>query len=143
MYIGVTRAKTKSSHHTRYSLRKLLLLTFFCVTVAGAHADDKGLLIIQVVGATGSSGSTLERFSAYRLMNLETQKVSIVHFTNRVAALELQEGIYCVYSVSLAQNHEAVACDEPYFKVVAGNINNAGWWKISFGRRIQLVDATH
>jgi hypothetical protein len=27
--------------------------------------------------------------------------------------------------------------------VVAGNINNAGWWKISFGRRIQLVDATH
>jgi len=107
-------------------------------------AAEKGLLVIKVeLGTLDSQGSdvnaliSLARFDVMNLATKETYSVDSRFRTNYAAAEEVDEGIYCLYSFKLSDNSlPLIYCGEPYFRVVAGRVNNAGLWRygVSFDR---------
>ena len=71
-------------------------------------------------------------------MNLNTRRVydfPIGRSGVQVDAEEVEEGIYCLNSVStpLAM---VKYCGEPFFRVLAGKVNNAGSWRIGYTMRV-------
>jgi hypothetical protein len=105
-----------------------------------ARAEGAGLLLLKLDGVqTANHGKVLTSGwapRAYTLMNLETKKVTTNFSPSSLWMVELDEGIYCLYAVRFADNVQFDYCGEPYFRVVAGRVNNAGRWR--FGA--SLVD---
>jgi hypothetical protein len=112
-----------------------------------AVAADKGLLLMRVNGARlNNVGKVVGRASlfSFAVQNVETKATVWHNFPNRVAAFEVEEGIYCLATVSLMSNFPSDYCGEPYFRVVAGRVNNAGTWYYGFAvadRIAKLVSA--
>ena len=103
-----------------------------------SSAGQDGLLIINVdlarLNNRGDETGVVDPITGYRLKNLNTQHVYhffIVRSRVYVDAEEVEEGIYCLDSASLA-NLELPYCDEPFFRVIPGKVNNAGWWRIGY-----------
>ena len=132
--------------------RFLRPVLFALITSAGALTQsaigaEKGLLIIKVeFGILNSQGSDLSHLSVldrFDLMNLTTkQEYSILNPHDHVAAKEVDEGTYCLYSFKMAGTSFALPyCGEPYFKVASGRVNNAGLWRygVSFERNQQRL----
>jgi hypothetical protein len=111
------------------------VLWLFCIS--SCFAGEDGLLIIYVdlVSLNNQGGATdrIDWISSYSLLNLNTRRSYqfSVWTSARVDAEEVEEGIYCLASASFA-NTEIKYCGEPYFKVVAGKVNNAGWWRLGY-----------
>ena len=96
------------------------------------------MLIIYVDVVELKSGETEKNkvVTRYSVMNLNTKRVydfPITRFGTYVDAEEVEEGVYCLNSVSTLL---AVVdyCGEPFFRVLAGKVNNAGWWRIGYTR---------
>ncbi len=111
-----------------------------CLLSPNALAE-KGLLLIKVDAiAMNSSGSPTGTgvSASYRVANLKTKDTFAVCLTDRVCAEELDEGFYCLYSVSPYPNLEIPYCDEPYFQIAPKRVNNAGYWRflISLARPV-------
>jgi len=103
-----------------------------------ASGGQDGLLIIYVDVVELKSGETEKNkvVTRYSVMNLNTKRVydfPITRFRVYVDAEEVEEGVYCLYSASTL---EAVLdyCGEPFFRVLAGKANNAGWWRVGYTR---------
>ena len=72
--------------------------------------------------------------TSYKLKNLTTGRVysSIARSGGvHVEVQEVEEGIYCPDSITFG-NLDVSYCDEPFFAVVPGRVNNAGWWRIGY-----------
>jgi len=111
-----------------------------------AIGAEKGILIIKIeFGILNSQGSDLSHLSVldrFDLMNLTTKQEYSIPRPLHVAAEEVDEGIYCLYSFKMAGTSlDLPYCGEPYFKVAAGHINNAGLWRygVSFERNQQRL----
>jgi len=105
---------------------------------SSASAAELGLLLLKVSGAeTADHGQVVTsgwQPRAYTLMNLDTKK-SYTNFSPvHVWMAEVEDGIYCLASVRFADNLQFEYCGEPYFKVFAGRINNAGRWRFGASR---------
>jgi len=95
---------------------------------------ESGLIIMHVRGAElNNMGSRLGALplSSYSLMNIETRKVLRWNSTTRVLVVEADAGIYCLYSVAYL-NLNSQYCGDPYFRVVAGRVNNVVEWHYGF-----------
>lgn len=133
-------------------LRPLTTVAFTLFIVAATLADsavaaEKGLLLIKVeLGILNDEGSDIsELFGVehFELMNLTTKQAHTVLVSNsRVSVEEVDEGVYCLNSLRMARSSiDLMYCGEPYFKVVAGRVNNAGLWRygVSFPRHRQRL----
>src|SRR6476659_1629222 len=100
-------------------LNSALWLGWSCLAFAG----QDGLLIINVdlmrLNEQGSQTNVLDGISSYSVLNLNTRRSYrfAVISSAKVDAEEVEEGIYCLSSVSLL-NMEVSYCGEPYFRVV-------------------------
>lgn len=102
-----------------------------------ASAAD-GLLLIDIgmvrLNELGEM-SSWEPVSSYTLRNLRTRQVyEFRYFLSgiRVNASEIEEGDYCVEAVYAYLSKTAMFyCDEPYFRIVAGRVNNGGRWRFA------------
>lgn len=98
-----------------------------------AEAARQGLLLMFVEGAQTLHQGQVETspwpVRGYTLMNIETKKVTTNFSPYHLWMVELDEGIYCLYSVRFADNLQIDYCGEPYFRVIAGRVNNAGHWR--------------
>lgn len=116
----------------RIGVSSLLLAVQLAYSVP-ANADGAGLLLLQVDGAqTADHGRVVTSSWAprsYTLMNLETKKIKTNFSPAGLWMAELDEGIYCLYAVRFADDVQFDFCGEPYFRVVAGRVNNAGRWR--------------
>jgi len=127
----------------RNMYRGLLLALLFGLTTLTqnrANAADDALLLIRVDGALlgGTDDSRVQGgyyLESFKLQNLTTGELYREYVTGRTTALELSPGVYCLLSVHTAPNAEAEFryCGEPYFQVVSGKVNNAGYWKYGIG----------
>ena len=105
---------------------------------AGPPENASGLLIIYVdVVRLNNAGEPiwLEGASNYYIKNMKTGREygSSLSSWRGIDAQEVEEGIYCLESVRGGPNFTQLDyCDEPFFKVVAGKVNNAGWWRIGY-----------
>jgi hypothetical protein len=81
----------------------------------------------------GGETERIDWISHYGLLNLNTRRSYqfSVYSSAHVDAEEVEEGTYCLASASFA-NADITYCREPYFKVVAGKINNGGWWRLGY-----------
>jgi TPR repeat protein len=106
--------------------------------VENSAAGQNGLVIIRVdIARLNNAGEVtgMEWASGYYIKNLKTGREysNSSDFTPRVDALEVEEGIYCLASVKGGPNNRDLDyCLEPFFTVVAGKVNNAGWWRIGY-----------
>jgi hypothetical protein len=117
-------------------MRYLLAAFAFLSAMVVAHparAAGAGLLLLQLDAVqTANHGKVVTSglaTRAYTLMNLETKKVTTNFSPSSLWMVELDEGIYCLYAVRFADNVQFDYCGEPYFRVVAGRVNNAGRWR--------------
>jgi hypothetical protein len=102
-----------------------------------AQAGD-GLLLIDVgmvrLNEFGQFAAW-EPVSSYTLRNLNTRRVyEFRYFLSgvRVSAEEIEEGDYCIDSVYAYLSRTVLYfCDEPFFRVVAGRVNNGGRWQFA------------
>lgn len=98
-----------------------------------AKAEGAGLLLMHVDAVqTANDGRVVTSglpTRAYTLMNVETKKITTNFSPSRLWMVELDEGIYCLYAVRFADNVQFDYCGEPYFRVLAGRVNNAGHWR--------------
>ena len=87
----------------------------------------------------GSDVRSLIPLARYDVMNLTTREVYAINNAFRfdyAAAEEVDEGIYCLYSLKITDNGLGLPyCGEPYFKVVGGRVNNAGLWRYGISDR--------
>jgi hypothetical protein len=121
-------------------LSAILALLSAMLVGHSARAEGAGLLLLKLDAVqTANHGKVVTSSLAtrgYTVMNLETKKVTTNFSPSSLWMVELDEGIYCLYAVRFADNVQFDYCGEPYFRVVAGRINNAGRWR--FGA--SLVD---
>jgi hypothetical protein len=128
-------------------LRGLLSVTLWLGCSSLAAAGD-GLLIITVdlmrLNNIEGQTDTIEPITAYSLVNLSTKHSYRFNMYRSVDAEGIEEGIYCLSSASFFST-EVPYCGEPYFKVVAGKVNNAGWWRLgySIGSPSKLIFVPH
>ena len=111
-------------------LRGLCLISI-ATAMSVTQGAEMGLLVMNVRGvAITNSDRVQNKFPllAYTLRNLETREVVNNSSPGRAWAVEIQEGIYCLDSVTFVGNVLVDYCGEPYFKVVQGTVNNAGRW---------------
>ena len=124
-------------------MSKRLFVAFWIVAISvgglsrSAFAAD-GLLLLDVgmvrLNELGEVAAW-EPVTSYRLRNLTSRRVyEVRYFLSgiRVSAEEVEEGDYCIESVyAYPSNTVLYFCDEPYFKVVAGRVNNGGRWRFA------------
>ena len=112
-----------------------LVLWLCCVSPCLAREDGLLIIYVDVMSLNNQGGETdrIDWISHYGLLNLNTRRsYQFSVFTSaRVDVEEVEEGIYCLASASFA-NTDIKYCGEPYFKVVAGKVNNAGWWRLGY-----------
>jgi hypothetical protein len=120
-------------------LRGTFGLVLWLSCVSPCLAGEDGLLIIYIdlvnLNNQGSPTDSFFQVDHYGLLNLNTRRSYrfSVFGTARVDVEEVEEGIYCLSSVTFS-NNEVTHCGEPYFKVVGGRVNNAGWWRLGYSR---------
>lgn len=108
-----------------------------------AVASEPGLLVINVVGVDlDNRDAVIPRSGwparSYNLLNMETHKLTTNFFPSRGTwAVELDEGIYCLEAIKMFENFQVDYCGEPYFKVVRGQVNNAGRWLFGVSRDLR------
>jgi hypothetical protein len=121
----------------------LLFGVLLAACAGGVSAPDAGtgVLLIQVdlVSLTSAGKPDVSAFLyAFKLKSLETGRTITVSDTEsgRPAILSLPAGVYCVSSFNTYVNVELPYCADPFFKVVGGQVNNAGKWTfgISYGK---------
>ena len=104
----------------------------------GGSVGQNGLVIIRVdIARLNNVGETsnIEGAGGYYIKNLKTghEYSSSPKFTHGVDAREVEAGIYCLDSVTGGPNNvELQYCREPFFTVLPGKVNNAGWWRIGY-----------
>src|SRR5471032_1119650 len=123
-------------------MRRLLIAIIFTltqlVTSSSAQSTELGLLILEI-GFNRNSDSSAREFN---VMNIENKKYVVHHDPiHHPMVAEVEEGIYCVYSLKYSDNTDFEYCGEPYFKVLGGKINNAGFWKFKLDRTTWSVDS--
>ncbi|GGP17816.1 hypothetical protein [Silvimonas iriomotensis] len=92
------------------------------IAVRMVEVDNKGT----VVGGSG--------YADFQLMDLKTKETYKVPFRHNSTLMpyfiHMKPGIYCFYSLSIGSaNPTTPFCDEPYFKIEAGTVNNLGLWR--------------
>jgi len=118
-------------------LRTIFSLVLWLSCVSRCLAGENGLLIIHVdlmtLNNQGGQTDHIDSADHYGLLNLNTRRSYdfSVFSSHRVDVEEVEEGIYCLASASFA-NVYVTYCREPYFKVVAGHVNNAGVWRLGY-----------
>jgi hypothetical protein len=130
----------KSEHHKRaadHFLSIAIGLLLFGVATAQAADVKTGILLIEVrLRPVSDLDVEVVRDGFYvpdsfKLRHLGSGK-RYSQFRNNwsVRLMDLPEGIYCVDSARFGgANVEMAYCGEPYFKVVAGRVNNVGTWR--------------
>ena len=123
------------------SKRLFLAIWIVAISVGGlsrsAVAAD-GLLLIDVgmvrLNELGEMAAW-EPVTSYTLRNLTSRRLyEVRYFLSgvRVSAEEVEEGDYCIESVYAYPSSTVLYfCDEPYFKIVAGRVNNGGRWRFA------------
>lgn len=125
--------KLKFSFSIRYGAALTLLLIS---SLTPATAGDKSVLLIDISARMLNNRleptDVMHRFVQFKLKNLETGKTytRMSQWSRTAYSLRVTPGIYCLYSIYAYINMELVLCDEPYFRVAADTVNNAGRWRI-------------
>ena len=120
------------------------MLRTFIVSIAAAllfaapaRAAEVGLLIMQV--STVNMNNEEQRSGGWpgdwELLNIETKDWYKNRWLKPLIA-EVPVGIYCLYAVTPARNAYLRYCNEPYFRVLPGQVNNAGHWRMGFDPRL-------
>lgn len=124
----------------KWICRGILATALWVAWTSLAVAGQDGLLIInaELAELNNRSETELSPTTRYSVMNLNTRRVydfPIGRSGVQVDAEEVEEGVYCLNSVSTLL---AVVdyCGEPFFRVLAGKVNNAGWWRIGYTLRV-------
>lgn len=119
----------------------VLFLALWCA-IYSAQAEEvlregEGFLILQV-----SVKSTWGAYpSGVWVKNLSTGK-SYGDFSHTLLKTKLPEGMYCVDQINIATRgiEDLLYCKPPYFKVVAGRLNNAGLWTFEIDHDLGVIN---
>ena len=129
----------------RHSTRLLISLALSVLNAAAIAAP--GLLIFEIdavkLDSQGEPTRTGDFLTGYALRNLSTKKSSAFLYARGVQAEEMEEGVYCVDSITIGRNNSFEFCNEPYFRVTAGRMNNAGHWRFGIASDLSTAKMVH
>lgn len=120
-------------------MRSLLLALLLLATASVAAGEAQTILLIDIEARklnnrfepTGDQTGYVQ----FKLKNLDTGKIyTRMGKWNRTAyALDVQPGTYCVFALYPYRDVPLRYCGEPFFKVTAHTVNNAGRWEFGIG----------
>jgi len=129
-----------------------LLLVAACSGQVTKPTADESVLLIQVDAILqNNKGSSIDvdaGLLVFKLKNMDTGRVYTFGDLrkNAPAVVRVAPGAYCMYAFNTYMNMEFSYCDSPYFKVAAGEVNNAGRWRFGVSyetHTFQLLYSMH
>jgi hypothetical protein len=90
-----------------------------------AENDDNGILLIDL--SVKFTGLSTDRVSGLMVTNMATRKSYGDLRGGALQMIVVPEGFYCLGTIKYL-TAETNYCQEPYFKVSKGQLNNAGLW---------------
>jgi hypothetical protein len=121
----------------------VFVLCFLASSLARAADNNDGLLLIEVkVKSVGDLNVTVwdpndAGAHSFRLKNLKSGKAyGVLTIDSDMKMMEVPAGIYCLASITFGGGStQLYYCGEPFFKVEAGRVNNAGRWRFLYHYR--------